>query len=169
MNHANSGLAHGTSGSPQLTIQNLEMAEKAKENENSLHENSLRIQSYKKIHDLIGKTSGARGKAVAVGAYDEKTGKTVAAFACEIPKEIHPDLIKLAERVGGVGSLGVTDRNIVGVCAEFHAINDMLLSGSQLKDIKLTRAIRPRTGQFMPYCENCRIMFSEIIERSTQP
>lgn len=33
MNHGNSGLAHGTSGSPQITIENQEMAEKAKENE----------------------------------------------------------------------------------------------------------------------------------------
>ncbi len=33
MNHANSGLAHGTSGSPQLTFENGEMEDKAKENE----------------------------------------------------------------------------------------------------------------------------------------
>lgn len=31
MNHGNSGLAHGTSGSPQLTLENGEMAEKANE------------------------------------------------------------------------------------------------------------------------------------------
>lgn len=33
MNHGNSGLAHGTSGSPQLTIENQEMADKTKNNE----------------------------------------------------------------------------------------------------------------------------------------
>ena len=33
MNHRDSGLAHGTSGSPQLTLENGEMAAKAKENE----------------------------------------------------------------------------------------------------------------------------------------
>ena len=33
MNHSNSGLAHGTNGSPQLTLENGEMAAKAKENE----------------------------------------------------------------------------------------------------------------------------------------
>ena len=31
MNHSNSGLAHGTNGSPQLTLENGEMAAKAKE------------------------------------------------------------------------------------------------------------------------------------------
>ncbi len=33
MNHCNSGLAHGTSGSPQFTIENQEMADKTKDNE----------------------------------------------------------------------------------------------------------------------------------------
>ena len=33
MNHANSGLAHSTNGSPQLTLENGEMAAKARENE----------------------------------------------------------------------------------------------------------------------------------------
>ncbi|MCR5719329.1 MAG: hypothetical protein K6F84_02085 [Lachnospiraceae bacterium] len=167
MNHSDSGLAHGTSGSPQLSIKNQEMANKAKENEKNIWNNALKNQAYTKIQHLIGSTSGSRGKAMAVGAYDEKTGKTVAAFAGEIPKKIHPDLLKLAERVGGVGSLGVTDRNTVGVCAEFHVINDMLLSDSKLEHIRLTRPIRPRTGQFMPYCDNCRAMFLEIIERSS--
>lgn len=163
----NSKLVHGTSGSPQLTIENQEMVDKAKENEKNIRENALKSQAYTKIQDLIGGTLESRGKAMAVGAYDEKTGKTVAAFAGEIPKKIHPDLLKLSERVGGIGTFGVTGRNTVGVCAEFHVINDMLLSGSKLEDIKLTRAIRPKTGQFMPYCENCREMFFEIIERST--
>ena len=38
MNHGNSGLAHGTSGSPQLAIDNGDMAAKAKENERKLAE-----------------------------------------------------------------------------------------------------------------------------------
>ena len=33
MNHGNSGLAHGTSGSSQLTLDNGDMAAKAKANE----------------------------------------------------------------------------------------------------------------------------------------
>ena len=36
MNHGNSGLAHGTGGSPQLTLDNGDMAVKAKENEASI-------------------------------------------------------------------------------------------------------------------------------------
>ena len=36
MNHGNSGLAHGTGGSPQLTLDNGDMALKAKENEQAI-------------------------------------------------------------------------------------------------------------------------------------
>lgn len=122
--------------------------------------------AYQVVHNLINSTPGAKKKAMAVGAYDEKTGTYVAAFAGEIPKKIHPKLRQLAERVGEIGSLGKSDRNTVGVCAEFHAVNDMLFAGCKLEDIRLTRAIRPRTGKFMPYCVNCREMFSEIIARS---
>lgn len=42
MNHSDSGLAHGTSGSPQLTIENQEMVEKAKENESAISNQSQR-------------------------------------------------------------------------------------------------------------------------------
>lgn len=38
MNHGNSGLAHGTSGSPQLTFENDEMTTKARENEKIVQE-----------------------------------------------------------------------------------------------------------------------------------
>lgn len=43
MNHSNSGLAHGTSGSPQLTFENDEMAAMARENEKKAQE---RIELY---------------------------------------------------------------------------------------------------------------------------
>ena len=98
-----SGLASGTSGSPQLSLDNDEMTAKAKENEKNIQDNVLKNQAYSKIQDLIGSVTGSRGKAMAVGAYDEKTGKTVAAFAGEIPKKIHPDCAprRRADRLTG--------------------------------------------------------------------
>lgn len=42
MNHANSGLAHGTNGSPQLTLESGDMAQQAKENEASVAQTSRR-------------------------------------------------------------------------------------------------------------------------------
>lgn len=118
----------------------------------------------KKIYSAIKNTPGGKGKSMIVGAFDPKTGKTSVSFAGPIPKRIHPDLKKLADKVGGIGTHGISEKNIVGVCAEFHTVNNMLWSGSKLSDIKLTKPIRPRTGQEMPYCANCAKMFKDLID-----
>ena len=116
------------------------------------------------IRKLIEKTPNGTGKAVAVGAYDSKTGWVIASFAGPIPEKIHPDLQKLADNIGGVGSLGLTNKNIVGVCAEFRAVNELLWKGNKLSDIKITAPIRPRTGATINYCANCLAMFANLID-----
>ena len=124
----------------------------------------LRAASYWAVRRMIAHTKGGKGKAMAVGAYDLKTGEVVAAFAGKPPEKIHPDLIDRANKIGGIGSKGVSTKNYVGVCAEFHAVNKLLLNGSKLSDIKLTHAIRPRNGEGCPYCANCKKMFSDLIK-----
>ena len=124
----------------------------------------LRTKAEKAIQDLIETTSGGKTKSMAVGAYDIKTGEVVADFAGPIPEEISPILIERANKIGGIGSLGVTSKNTVGVCAEFRTINQLLLNGSDISDIRLTDAIRPRTGQVRPYCDNCLEMFSDLLD-----
>ncbi len=53
MNHGNSGLAHGTSGFPQLTINNGDMAAKAKENESTVSNKTYPGgRTYKEYIDL---------------------------------------------------------------------------------------------------------------------
>ena len=86
------------------------------------------------------------------------------AFAGKIPDQIHPELIRRADKIGGIGSKGVSTKNTVGVCAEFQAVNTLLMNGSKISDIKLTHAIRPRTGKGHPYCANCKKMFSDLIK-----
>ena len=124
----------------------------------------LRAITYRAIHSMIVNTKGGKGRSMAVGAYDIRTGTIATAFAGKIPKQIHPELIKRAEKIGGIGSKGISIKNIVGVCAEFQAVNSLLLSGSRISDIKLTHAIRPRTGKGRPYCANCKKMFSDLIK-----
>lgn len=124
----------------------------------------MRQKALEAVGKLIANTPGSNKKAMAVGAYDKSTGKAVAAFAGEIPKRIHPDLRKRAEEIGGVGNHGITSKNTVGVCAEFHVVNSLLLGGSKWSDIKLTPAIRPRTGEKMPFCANCLAMFNDLID-----
>lgn len=123
----------------------------------------LKQKAHQLIEDKIINTPGGKGKSMIVCAYDIRTQKIVAEFAGEIPNTISPVLIERANRIGGIGSLGVSERNTVGVCAEFHAINSLLLNGCNIEDIRLTEAIRPRTGEIRPYCDNCKEMFSDII------
>ena len=113
---------------------------------------------------MIKNTKGSKSKSMAVGAYDVRTGKIFTSFAGSIPDKIHPELIKRAEKIGGIGTKGLSTKNTVGVCAEFHVVNELLLSGSKITDIKLTHAIRPRTGKGRPYCINCKKMFSDLIK-----
>ena len=145
MSKADSGLFHGTLGKKR-----------------SISE--LRADTRNAVNQLIEKTPGSKRKSMAVGAYDKNTGEIVAVFAGEIPDRIAPELLKKAALIGGLGSHGVTERNIVGVCAEFHAVNKLLLNGSKWNDIRLTPAIRPRTGKEMPFCDNCKTMFHDIID-----
>ncbi|MCF0110350.1 MAG: hypothetical protein HUJ58_00480 [Erysipelotrichaceae bacterium] len=124
----------------------------------------LRATAYRAIHSMIINTPGGKGRSMAIGAYDIKTGKIVTTFAGKIPDTIHPELQKRADRIGGIGTKGQSTKNSIGVCAEFHAVNELLLSGSNISDIKLTHAIRPRTGKGRPYCINCKKMFSDLIK-----
>lgn len=59
MNNVDSGLAHGTSGSPQLTIENQEMAEKAKENEVNVKKTYPGSRTYKEYFELARDPSHA--------------------------------------------------------------------------------------------------------------
>lgn len=60
MNHGNSRLAHGTSGSPQLAIDNGDMAAKAKENERKLAEGTRKEPIIKNGHVTLKSISDRR-------------------------------------------------------------------------------------------------------------
>ncbi len=124
----------------------------------------LRAIAYRAIHTMIENTKGGKSKSMAIGAYDVKTGKIATSFAGNVPDKIHPELVNRANKIGGIGTKGLSTKNTVGVCAEFHVVNELLLNGSKMSDIRLTHAIRPRTGKGRPYCINCKIMFSDLIK-----
>ncbi|WP_221179012.1 DUF637 domain-containing protein, partial [Pseudomonas chlororaphis] len=95
-----------------------------------------------------------------IGAVDPLTGKIVTTSSGAIPSEIAPELKAYAESLGGLG-VKTACGNTLGRCAEFRAANELLLNnpGLKLSDIKFTSAIRPRTGEIVPRCENCTNMF----------
>ena len=150
MSKTSSNLVSGTTGEKRFT---------------SVKHTYLREKASQEIRKMINSTKDGKSKAIAVGAYDAKTGNIVTSFAKGIPNNIHPELLKRANEIGGIGTHGLTERNIVGVCAEFHVVNELLLKGSKWSDIRLTSAIRPRTGQKIPFCANCKKMFYDIIDK----
>jgi hypothetical protein len=91
-------------------------------------------------------------------AEDISTGAVSAKASAAPPAIVAPELAAAAEPLGGVGAR-TTCGNIVGACSEFQAANDLLLNGSKLTNIRVTQAIRPRTGQVVPRCANCVAMF----------
>ncbi len=98
--------------------------------------------------------------ATAIVAYDIRTGTMVAITSGEIPANVHPALGELAGRAGGLG-VRTSCGNTIGTCAEFRGANELLNSGSRLEDIRFTDAVRPRTGEVIPPCDNCKGMFGK--------
>lgn len=124
----------------------------------------LRNYTNNAVLKMINKTEGGKDKSVAVGAFDLQSGEIVTAFAGEPPAKIHPLLLERAKSIGGIGSHGLTEKNIVGVCAEFHAVNSLLNKGCKWENIRICSPIRPRTGKEIPMCDNCKTMFYDIID-----
>lgn len=154
MSKGNSGLFKGTIGEKR---------------ENKKIEEELKEEAINAVKELIEKTPKAKKRGAFVGAYDIDTGHVEADVSGKVPENIHPELKELAEkRVGEIGSLGLTERNTVGKCAEFNVVNKMLNAGCEYKHIRLTKAFRfqnkPKKWESFPYCENCLGMFKEILD-----
>ncbi len=111
---------------------------------------------------LQGMSKNQRSKyPTAVGVYDAKLGRIASDFSGNIPNKISGSLVKRANRIGGIGSKGLTPNNIVGRCAEFRSANTLMSRGSQINNIRFTSAVRPRTGEVVPTCKNCKSIFKE--------
>lgn len=66
-----------------------------------------------------------------------------------------------------LGGVGQQSRNgcpyTIGNCAEPHAANKLLKDNCVgLEQILFSTALRPRTRQVIPYCANCRAVFSSL-------
>ena len=117
-------------------------------------------EAEKKLNETMAPHKGKRNApSIMVAAYTA-TGLIEVASNGDIPGKIAPELQELADRHGGVGAKTECG-NTIGRCAEFRAANKLLLDNPdlKLKDIKFTKAKRPRTGQARPYYDNCVNIF----------
>ena len=104
----------------------------------------------------------ASGKAPATIVGAELNGQTAIATSGAPPAVIAPQLEAAVGEMGGIGTKTASG-NTVGCCAEFQAGNKLLLDNPSAtpQQINFTDAIRPRTGQVVPPCENCKTTFGE--------
>jgi len=96
-----------------------------------------------------------------IGAYDSTTGATAVGVSGDISRlgTINPQISAAADQVGGMGAVNPGASAPVGCCAEVDAANQLTNAGSDLSNVRFTDAVRPRTGEVVPKCDNCEKMF----------
>ena len=83
--------------------------------------------------------------------------------AAPINYVFHPQLQRLIAPIGIVGQSTVYSTNKLGACAEQRAANKSINRHHQgVRNLDFTPAIRPRTMQIKPYCENCKQIFPQL-------
>jgi RHS repeat-associated protein len=108
-----------------------------------------------------------KGKSVAVGAFDARTGQYVVTGSGPVMTESTDAMKILAEKAGGLGV--VKNGKCIGCCAEFHAADKLIRGGSIITDIRFTEAIRPRNELPIKMCENCLDMFKSNVKSGSIP
>jgi hypothetical protein len=103
----------------------------------------------------------AAGSSPATVGGAELNGQTAIATSGAPPTVVAPQMEEAAQSLGGIGAK--TSAGTVGACCEVHAANELLLKNptAMPRDINLTPAIRPRTGQVVPMCDNCKVIFNK--------
>lgn len=99
-------------------------------------------------------------------ASDIRPNKTYDDTSRGIPRYIVPILQNALQALGTIGGKRRGCKNVIGHCAEPHAANNLLKDqrGIQTLDqIYFGHAYRPRTGQIVPTCDNCRQTFNNTL------
>ncbi len=76
----------------------------------------------------------------------------------------HPTLKKRLDDIGQIGYPTHLDKNILGRCAEQHSGNNYMKKAHEnhLKNLNFSITIRPRTGQTIDFCNNCKEIFPNL-------
>lgn len=65
--------------------------------------------------------------------------------------------------LGTIGNIIANVNHPVGYCAEQNVANRLMLATDrQIEDIYFSIAIRPKTGQVVAYCNNCKALFEQL-------
>lgn len=77
----------------------------------------------------------------------------------KVPDSLCGKLQRELLKLGTIGERGID--NILGCCCEVRASNQIILKSptTDIERIVFTKALRPRTGQTIRRCQNCRSVF----------
>lgn len=83
--------------------------------------------------------------------------------AAPINYVFHPQLHSAMSTIGIIGRSTRYSTNSLGACAEQRAANKSINRYHRgIYDLNFTPAIRPRTMQIKPYCDNCKKIFTQL-------
>jgi RHS repeat-associated protein len=110
---------------------------------------------------VLAEEMNMAGMRPATVAGAELNGQTAIASSGAPPTVVSPQMEQAAQSLGGMGT--INSAGTVGACSEVRAANELLSNnpGAKITDINLTPAIRPRTGETVPMCSNCKIIFGK--------
>ena len=125
-------------------------------------------QVYEKCEDIRGRVKESKKKvtiyeypAVAVGCH---TGYHFLYINTTHSKPDYRQTPILQAALQSIGPIGKTRReckNTIGGCAEPKAVHYALIQGGfNVKKLYFTQAYRPRTGEPIKYCKNCKDVFN---------
>ena len=69
------------------------------------------------------------------------------------------------EKLGNIGDRSrIGKRYVIGNCAEQHAGNNYMnrFHENNIHHLYFTEAVRPRTMEIFPYCDNCKAVFPNL-------
>lgn len=69
----------------------------------------------------------------------------------------------ITQKLGKIGSKKINVNHPIGYCAEQNVANRLMLAtDAPYQDAKFSIAIRPKTGEVIPYCDNCKSLFTQL-------
>lgn len=135
---------------------------------------AARIEGDRIANSVIRRASGYVPKirdypAVVVGCGVNRRKEVAVDYSRSCINYVYDNLIESA--LSDLGRIGLDSglcNNIIGNCAEPHAANLFIRKygkkGVSINDFEFGEAIRPRTGQRIPYCANCLMTFPSLLK-----
>jgi len=69
----------------------------------------------------------------------------------------------IVHTLGTIGGFAPGVKHPIGYCAEQNVANRLMLDeDARIGDIEFSIAIRPKTGEVIDYCNNCRALFPKL-------